>query len=126
MTNLHHAAIWVSDLDSAADFWRQHFGAVVGELYESKRQKGFSSRFVTVGQGVRIELVTKPGLRASSIDGFGWAHIALSLGTAAAVDAAAERFAKVGLLHEGPRVTGDGYYEAVVRGPDGTLIELTI
>jgi lactoylglutathione lyase len=25
----------------------------------------------------------------------------------------------------GPRVTGDGYYEAVVRDPDGNAVEVT-
>ncbi|MGH8694774.1 MAG: VOC family protein, partial [Burkholderiales bacterium] len=27
---------------------------------------------------------------------------------------------------DGPRVTGDGYYEAVVLDPDGNRIELTV
>lgn len=55
----------------------------------------------------------------------GWAHVALALGSDAAVDAAAGLFRASGMLLEGPRHTGDGYYEALVRAPDGTLIELT-
>ena len=55
--------------------------------------------------------------------GSGWAHIALSAGSPAAVDAIADRFRADDLLVSGPRRTGDGYYEAVVRSPDGTLVE---
>ena len=29
-----------------------------------------------------------------------------------------------GILVSGPRTTGDGYYEAVIRDPDGNLIEI--
>lgn len=124
--DLHHIAVWVSDLDAAAQFWEQHFGAIAGPRYDSNRQPGFASRFAIVGQSFRIELMTKPDLRASRADWYGWTHIALSLGAASAVDAAAARFAGLGLLLESPRQTGDGYYEAIIRGPDGTRIELTV
>jgi len=53
------------------------------------------------------------------------AHIALSLGSAEAVDAAAGRFEKTGLLVSSPRRTGDGFYEAIVRTPEGILVEIT-
>jgi lactoylglutathione lyase len=124
--DLHHIAVWVSDLDAAARFWEQNFGAIVGPRYDSKRQPGFASRFAIFGQGFRIELMTKPDLQAGLDDRHGWTHIALSLGTTSAVDAAAERFATLGLLLESPRQTGDGYYEAIIRGPDGVRIELTV
>ncbi len=29
-------------------------------------------------------------------------------------------------LVNGPRVTGDGYYESVIEDPEGNLIELTV
>lgn len=29
-------------------------------------------------------------------------------------------------LTNGPRVTGDGYYESVIEDPEGNLIELTV
>lgn len=124
--SLHHVAVWVSDLDAAAGFWELHFGARVSARYDSKRQPGFASRFATFGPGFRIELMSRPGLKAGSADSYGWAHIALSLGTTRAVDAAAERFAALGLLLEAPRKTGDGFYEAVIAGPDGVRIELTV
>ena len=123
--HLHHVAIWVSDLDESAAFWEKYFHATVGELYESKRQIGFKSRFARfLGSELQIELMSKPGL-ATSEERFGWAHIALSLGGKKAVDDAAARFQTDGRLALGPRTTGDGFYEAVVIGPDGIEIELT-
>lgn len=42
------------------------------------------------------------------------------------MDDFAERFVKDGYpLLNGPRTTGDGYYEAVIQDPEGNLIELT-
>lgn len=29
-------------------------------------------------------------------------------------------------LVNGPRVTGDGYYESVIEDPEGNLLELTV
>jgi lactoylglutathione lyase len=125
---LAHIALWTNELESTAAFWRDHFGAEVGELYRSQRQQGFESRLVRLpDQGVTIELITVPGLEpASSTNRVGWAHLALSLGSAEAVDAKAASLASIGLLVSPPRWTGDGFYEAVVKTPEGTPIEVTI
>lgn len=55
----------------------------------------------------------------------GLAHVAIGLGSAAAVDALAARLEPKGLLAAHPRRTGDGFYEAIVRDPDGNLVEIT-
>lgn len=124
MMRLHHVAIWVSDLDGAAAFWTDYFGASISELYESRRQKGFRSRFARLGDDLQIELMSKPGLSAAG-EHIGWAHIALSVGGETAVDRVATQFARDGRLLLGPRTTGDGFYEAVVLGPDDLHIEIT-
>lgn len=78
---LHHVALWCSNVDDAASFWERYFDAVVGDQYESRRQAGFFSRFAHIeAADLRIELMTKPGLSGSG-ECFGWAHIAISLGT---------------------------------------------
>ena len=125
---LAHIALWTKDLEAAAAFWREHFNAEVGELYRSRRREGFVSRFVTLpGGGVQIELMAGPWVNGpAAAEGVGWAHIALALGSAEAVDAAAARFEKVGFLVSAPRTTGDGLYEAVIRTPEGTPIEITV
>lgn len=59
-------------------------------------------------------------------ESLGYAHIAIAVGDKQAVDKYAERFVKDGYpLLNGPRTTGDGYYEAVIQDPEGNLIELT-
>jgi lactoylglutathione lyase len=54
------------------------------------------------------------------------AHIAISVGSREAVDSLIEEMKAVGVpIVSGPRVTGDGYYEAVVIDSEGNLVEIT-
>ena len=58
---------------------------------------------------------------------FGYAHIAISVGSAGVVDALTRRLASYGYdVLSYPRTTGDGYYESVVLDPDGNSVEITI
>lgn len=124
---LAHVALWTRNLDLSAEFWRNYFGAVIGAEYHSTRRPGFVSRFVTLpGSGADVELMYAPWISdAPGEERIGWDHIALSLGSASAVDALAGRCERDGILLSSPRMTGDGYYEAVIAGPDGTPIEIT-
>jgi lactoylglutathione lyase len=123
---LAHVALWTTDLDAAARFWTEHFAADVGEEYVSRNRPGFRSRFAHLADGTAVELMTGPWLAETDpTERPGWAHVAISLGSLDAVDDAARRFAEAGLLVSGPRWTGDGFYEAVARAPDGTLVEIT-
>ncbi len=121
-----HVALWTRDLDAAAVFWATYFGAQVGEPYYSARRPGFVSRFATLpGEDMQIELMSAPWISDSAQDAVGWTHIALKLGSEAAVDELASRCDAAGLLASAPRMTGDGFYEAVVKMPDGTPLEIT-
>lgn len=123
---LAHIALWTRDLDAAATFWQIYFGATVGESYRSQRRPGFVSRFAALPGGVQIELMTGPWIEAvPDAERPGWDHLALSLGSAEAVNALAARCRQTGCLVSGPRTTGDGFYEAVLAMPDGTRIEIT-
>jgi lactoylglutathione lyase len=56
----------------------------------------------------------------------GYAHVALSVGGREAVDALVEQLEQAGVaIASRQRVTGDGYYEAVVLDPEGNRIEIT-
>lgn len=122
---LAHVALWTRDLDAAAEFWRNWFGATIGEPYESRRRPGFVSRFANLASGDSVELMTGSWIAGRSKETAGWDHVAISLGSEAAVDEMAGRCAQAGILLSGPRTTGDGFYEAVITMPDGTPVEIT-
>ena len=123
-----HVALWCRDLESVVSFWANYFDATVGAPYQSLRRRGFVSRFVQLGEGASLELMSGPWLidvSEPALEKSGWAHVAISLGSVAQVDALAARLQQAGLLHAPPRHTGDGFYEAVVQDPEGNLIEIT-
>lgn len=122
---LAHVALWTSDLDGAAEFWRTWFGAGIGEPYHSRNRAGFVSRFVSLPSGDKIELMTGPWVEPGRGEATGWDHVAISLGSEAAVDEMAGRCRDAGILLSGPRTTGDGFYEAVIAMLDGALVEIT-
>ena len=118
-------ALWVSDLDVVAAFYVRWFGASMGPRYENPR-KGFASRFLDFGGGARLEVMTRAEVDSrGAVEQLGLAHIAIVVGDEAAVDALATRFAGEGIaILDGPRRTGDGYYECVVRDPEGNRVEI--
>jgi lactoylglutathione lyase len=122
-----HVALWTADLNRLCRFWADIFGATVGDLYESARRPGFSSRFLYLNDGPSIELMQGPWISGQDeqTERRGYAHLALSLGSREAVDALAMRAAASGILLSPARMTGDGFYEAVLRDPDGNPIEIT-
>ncbi|GEQ48632.1 VOC family protein [Tetragenococcus koreensis] len=122
---LEHIAIWVKDIEKMKAFYEKYFNVSSTDLYHNKKT-GFSSYFLTFEEGSRIELTTKQHLSNRIAESLGYAHIAIAVGGKTAVDTFAEKFVQDGFpLLNGPRTTGDGYYEAVIQDPEGNLIELT-
>lgn len=121
-----HVALYVRDIDRTCAFYEKHFGATCSAVYHSARTAGFSSRFITLpGGGPRLEVMHLPPLDAPHV-GIGYAHIAIGVGDRSDVDALAARLGAAGVpIASAPRLTGDGYYEAVVLDPDGNPIEIT-
>ena len=123
---IEHVALWARDLESVAAFYARWFGARVGARYENPRKR-FASRFLEFDGGARLEIMMRTGVDArGTAEQLGLAHVAIVVGNEAAVDALAERFAGEGIaVIDGPRRTGDGYYECVVCDPEGNRIEVT-
>lgn len=121
-----HMALWTTELEAQARFWTGFFGGTLNENYISKNNPGFESYFVRIGDDIAIELMTKPALRALRPDNqtTGWVHLAIAVGSAKKVDALAKKARALGILVSPPRTTGDGYYEAVIKDPDGNFIEI--
>ena len=122
---LEHIGVWVADIDRVAAFYAKYFDARIGELYRNPR-KGFESRFLTFGGGARLELMTRQDVtQRAANELLGLAHVAISIGDEAAVDALAARLRGDGVTPDsGPRRTGDDYYECVVRDPEGNRVEI--
>ena len=122
---LEHVAVWVADLERMRAFYVDVLGGHAGQRYHNTTT-GFSSYFISFGEGSRIELMQRPGVGGNG-NGvrLGYSHVALSLGSREAVDnhTAALRGRGVPVDSE-PRLTGDGYYEAVILDPEGNRIEL--
>jgi lactoylglutathione lyase len=127
---IEHAAIWTADLERLRAFYERYFGARGGGRYENA-STGFSSYFLELDGGARLELMQMASIPASRDDPIeqatGLAHLAFALGSETAVDELAARLAADGYrVLDGPRRTGDGYYEAAVLDPDGNRLELTV
>jgi lactoylglutathione lyase len=121
-----HVAIWVSDLEKEKEFYTRYFDCTAGEIY-SNPGKHFTSCFISFRDGPAIELMKRDDILISQKgDHPGYAHIALNVGSREAVDLLTERLGKDGFsIKDGPRLTGDGFYESVVLDPEENLIELT-
>lgn len=121
-----HIALWTRQLEQQARFWVAFFDGEINEKYCSQTNPGFESFFVRIGDDIAIELMTKPELTALTADNnhTGWVHLAITVGGTENVDRLAKRAAEQDILVSAPRTTGDGYYEAVIKDPDGNLIEI--
>lgn len=126
---IEHLAIWTADLERLVGFYEAYLGAQAGRRYESATRP-FRSCFLTFAEGPRLEVMTLAGLGANEaveVERAGYAHLAVSVGSPAAVDALTARLRADGYpVLSGPRTTGDGYYESVIADPDGNRVEITV
>lgn len=125
---IEHVAVWTPDPERLAAFYARYFAAVVGPKYTNPRT-GFESYFLRFEGGARLEVMRSPQVTSggSPDPHFGYAHLALSVGSEAEVDRLTERLRGDGYsVVDGPRRTGDGYYESVVLDPDGNRVEITV
>lgn len=127
---IEHAAIWTHDLERLRHFYETYFGGTANAKYVNPR-KQFESYFLTFADGARLELMQRPDVPSSLNDAdrqfTGYIHLAFSIGSREAVDALTDRLRAEGYrILDGPRTTGDGYYESSVLDPDGNRIEITI
>lgn len=125
---IEHVAIWTRDLERLKSFYETYFEVTAGARYVSIKRP-FESYFLSFASGARLELMRLPDLADAdrTRNSVGLAHLALSTGSREAVDTLTRRLRADGYtVVDGPRTTGDGYYEAVVLDPDGNRIELTV
>ncbi|GAM55091.1 possible glyoxylase family protein [Vibrio ishigakensis] len=126
---IEHIAIWCEDLEKMKSFYETFFNAKSNNKYENPK-KGFSSYFLSLSEGARIELMKMDSVETLPKDVqkqfTGMAHVAFSLGSVEKVEALTESFASNGFeVISGPRWTGDGYYESEILDPEGNRVEIT-
>ena len=126
---IDHIALWTTDLERCKQFYLSYFGAVPGDGYVNAA-KGFESCFLSFKDGARIEAMKTSTLSPVAVEPgaqrMGLTHIAISLGSECLVDELTQRLKNDGYpILDGPRRTGDGYYESVTLDPDGNRIEIT-
>lgn len=125
---IEHIAMWTTDLDRCKKFYESYFGAIAGRNYLNAA-KGFESCFLRFSDGARLEAMTTTTLSlvesAPGAQRLGLAHLAISVGSERLVDELTARLRADGIkVVDGPRRTGDGYYESVIIDPDGNRIEI--
>lgn len=126
---IEHIALWTEDIDRCIGFYTTYFDASAGDRYVNPT-KGFESCFLRFSSGARLEVMTTTTLvplpAPAGAQRMGLTHLAMSVGSEQKVDALTQRLKDDGYpLLDGPRRTGDGYYESVVLDPDGNRIEIT-
>lgn len=124
--HIDHTAIWTSDLEREKAFFTRYFDCVAGKIYINPN-KHFTSCFISFPDGSRIELMKREDVKARLIkQSLGYAHISINVGSRESVDLLTEKLAMDGFsVVDGPRLTGDGYYESVILDPESNIIELT-
>jgi lactoylglutathione lyase len=131
-TTMHveHVAIWTRNLEQLKAFYETYFQGKSSQKYVNPG-KQFESYFLTFSSGARLELMQMPTIPESLDDTeaqfTGYSHLAFSVGSEEQVDALTARLRKDGYrVVDGPRRTGDGYYESCVLDPDGNRVEITV
>lgn len=125
---IEHVAIWTNDIERLKSFYVNFFNATSNEKYVNP-DKGFESYFLEFDSGARLEIMQRVDISQArgpvEKQYLGITHIAFNLSSENEVDEMTEllRSNNVKVI-DGPRRTGDGYYESVVLDPDGNRIEL--
>ena len=116
------------DLEKTKEFYTKYFGGSAGEMYFNPRKR-FSSYMLSFKEGAKLEIMSLPDIVEQNLKNgrTGFVHISFSVGSREEVDRYASMLSEEGFpILDGPRVTGDGFYECQTCDPEGNVIEITI
>jgi lactoylglutathione lyase len=127
---IEHIALWAKDIEVLKTFYEKYFNAKSNNKYSNPCNK-FSSYFLSFASGARLEIMQMPAIseaKNKQNDQFlGYAHLAISVGSEDKVNGLTSELLDHGYkVLDGPRRTGDGYYESVVLDPESNRIEITL
>lgn len=127
---IEHIAIWARDIEQLKNFYERYFGATSNDKY-TNNEKNFSSYFLSFGSGTRLEIMQMTSVPETTNNPYtqftGFIHIAIAVGSVETVDSLTSELAQAGYdVLDGPRKTGDGYYESIVLDPENNRVEITV
>lgn len=126
---IEHIAIWAKNIEELKEFYVRYFGAKASKQYKNTT-KGFKSYFLSFDSGARLEIMQMEAIPDNQNDPVGQhtglIHFAMSVGSKQVVDKLTSELIADGYrLLDGPRTTGDGYYESVILDPEDNRVEIT-
>lgn len=126
---INHVALYCCDLEGMRAFFMEFFDACSNKKYHNPRT-GLSTYILSFNEGsCRLEIMNRPNMVAvdAAQSNTGFTHLSFSLGNKELVEKKTEELSKEGYtVVSGPRITGDGYYESCILGPENIQIEITV
>ena len=126
-----HIGIYVEDISKIANFYTKYFKGILSQPAYHNPKKNFTSHFISFESGAKLEIMHQPNIpivkREPKDQFIGFIHISFSVGSKENVDKLTAQLKEDGYeIIDGPRTTGDGFYEACVLDPENNRVEFTI
>lgn len=123
---IDHIAIYVQNLEATKEFFIKYFNASANDMYHNPKT-GLRTYFLSFEDNTRLEIMNRPDMVKADFNLYreGFIHLSFSLGSKEKVDELTNRLQNNGYeVLSGPRITGDGYYESCILGPENNILEL--
>ena len=125
---LHHTAIWVSNLEKIKAYYIKFFQATSNQKYVNP-DTGFTSYSLSFESGSQLEIMHRADIPENANDTVkqhkGYIHLSFLVDSREAVEAKAKELQEAGYpILRGPRLTGDGYYEFETLDPEWNRLEV--
>ena len=130
---VNHIAVNCIDLELVKQFFVKYFNAQVGAEYCNPKTGLHTWMLLFPAGSAKLELMSWPDTTFLEYNieymkhRQGMTHISMSVGSPDAVNILTQRLESNGYQRlSGPRITGNGYYESCILGPENLEIEITI
>lgn len=126
---INHIAVNCLDIEQTKRFFMKYFDAQAGAEYHNPKTGLHSWMLLFPAGSTKLELMSWPDTLSTNHQTRvqGLIHLSMSVGSQDAVDTLTRRLEADGYQRlSGPRITGDGYYESCILGPENIEMEITV
>ena len=126
---IDHVALYCLNLKGMRKFFIRYFHGVSNGMYHNPKTGLKTYMLSFENSDARLELMTRPEVKdeEENIYRQGFIHLSFSVGSKEKVDCLTKALNEAGYqVLSGPRITGDGYYESCIVGPENLLLEITV